>query len=226
MLCRLCGGFSGTKTPTMLIHALPYHHDSSLLFERIAHQPWATLLDSGQMLNASTGMPGSQYGRYDILVAEPFITLVTTGEHTEVSQNGEISLSNEDPFLILKTLLGQYQASVSSFPFAGGALGYFGYDLGRRLEKLPSLAQFDAHLPDMMIGIYDWAVVVDHREKTCHLVSSAFQASTKANWSTLCAHFEVPYQTQQGDNPFIVTSPVQSNLPEPQYKRLFILWFW
>ena len=55
----------------MLRHALTYHHDSALLFSRIAHEPWAMLLDSGQMLNAATKQPASQYGRYDIIVAEP-----------------------------------------------------------------------------------------------------------------------------------------------------------
>src|SRR5688500_8001468 len=130
----------------MLIQQLPYHHDSSLLFERIAHQPWAILLDSGQMLDVATGLPGSQYGRYDIMVAEPFITLVTRGEQTEIVENAEVRFSSENPFELLKNLLSHYAVPHTRFPFvgrtlpfAGGALGYFSYDLGRRLEKLPSL---------------------------------------------------------------------------------------
>ena len=69
----------------MLKHSLNYHHDSAQLFGRIAHLPWAMLLDSGQMGDPTTGKAGSQYGRYDIIVAEPFITLVTRGEATIIS---------------------------------------------------------------------------------------------------------------------------------------------
>ena len=221
MLSCLCGGLFDAETIHMLVRQLPYHHDSSLLFERIAHQAYAMFLDSGQMLDANTGKAGSQYGRYDILLAEPFMTLVTTGEKTEIWQDAKITVSLEDPFLIIKNLLKLYPASQSSFPFAGGAVGYFGYDLGRRLEKLPNIAQYDAALPDMMLGIYDWAIVVDHREKTCHLLSHGFCESTTSNWDSLCARFEQSHMPEVDDNPFVVTSLVQSNLPQPAYKQAF-----
>lgn len=205
----------------MLIHQLPYHHDSSLLFERIAHQPWAIFLDSGQMMDAVTGLPGSQYGRYDMMVAEPFITLVTTGQQTQILENSEVRLSDENPFELLKNLLSQYVAPPSQFPFAGGALGYFSYDLGRCLEKLPSLAHDDMQVPEMMMGIYDWAIVVDHREKTCQLVSNGLRESTKTNWAELRARFESLHEAEIDGHSFIVTSPIESNLPEPLYKQAF-----
>ena len=209
----------------MLNHALTYHHDSSLLFERIAHQPWAMLLDSGQMLDANTGKPGSQYGRYDIIVAEPFITLVTQGETTTITQNKTSIISTQDPFLLLKNLLKQYQAPKTALPFAGGALGYFAYDLARRLEKLPSNAIAAVELPEMMVGIYDWALVVDHREKTSTLVSHGFDVDTRKNWTGLVARFNAPCSPVVHSFPaldsFKVISAIQSNLPEPQYRKAF-----
>ena len=209
----------------MLNHALTYHHDSSLLFERIAHQPWAMLLDSGQMLDANTGKPGSQYGRYDIIVAEPFITLVTQGETTTITQNKTSIISTQDPFLLLKNLLKQYQAPKTALPFAGGALGYFAYDLARRLEKLPSNAIAAVELPEMMVGIYDWALVVDHREKTSMLVSHGFNVDTRKNWTSLVARFNKPCSSVVHSFPvldsFKVISAIQSNLPEPQYRKAF-----
>ena len=69
---------------SLITHQLSYHHDSAALFERIANQAWAIMLDSGQMVNSATGKAGSQYGRYDIIAAEPFITVVTTGKLTEI----------------------------------------------------------------------------------------------------------------------------------------------
>jgi para-aminobenzoate synthetase component 1 len=55
-------------------------------------------------------------------------------------------------------------------PFCGGLLGYFGYDFGRRLERLPSQAVDDLHLPDARFGLYAWALVTDHENRTSQLV--------------------------------------------------------
>lgn len=95
---------------TLLTHALPYSEDSSLLFAHLHQLPWAMMLDSGQ--------PRSQYGRYDIFVAEPFVTLCTTessdGFFTEICQQGQKAESTEDPFQLLNEILlpfqTQYQA--------------------------------------------------------------------------------------------------------------------
>ena len=213
----------------MLKHELTYHHDSARLFERIAHQPWAMLLDSGQMHNPATGKPGSQYGRYDIIVAEPFITLVTQDETTTITQDECSKNSTEDPFLLLKNLLSEYTVPISDLPFCGGALGYFAYDLARRIEKLPSIAQNDIESPQMMLGIYDWAVVVDHREQRSYLVSHGMDTKTQENWPELCNKFsESLFYAPSGasilDNKlsqFEVNTPISSNLSQPQYARAF-----
>ena len=208
----------------MLKHELAYHHDSALLFERIAQQPWAMLLDSGQMLNPATGKAGSQYGRYDIIVAEPFITLVTQGELTTIAQNGTSIISTEDPFLLLKNSLKHYAAPKTDLPFAGGALGYFAYDLARRIEKLASNVMPAIELPEMMLGIYDWAVIVDHREQRSYLVSHGLDAATHKNWSSLQALFNAPcrsFTVDEQANQFTVTSPIASNLTPAHYSQAF-----
>ena len=213
----------------MLKHELIYHQDSALLFECIVAQPWAMLLDSGKMLNPSTGKPGSQYGRYDIIVAEPFIKLVTQGKMTTITQNGATRLSEEDPFLLLKSLLKQYPAPKTDLPFTGGALGYFAYDLARRIEELPSIAQNDIDSPQMMLGIYDWAVVVDHREQRSYLVSHGMDTKTHENWPVLCSKFSqalfyAPSGTSIGNGKlgqFEVKTPITSNFSQPQYAQAF-----
>ena len=127
---------------------LPYQSDASRYYTALADLPWAVWLDSGGM------------GRYDILAAAPLRTLVL----------GEAGTQG-DPFALLRNELGERCAPVEGVPFAGGALGYWGYDLARRMMVLPDIAQAVGQLPDMAVGIYDWAVVLDHRQHTARLVS-------------------------------------------------------
>ncbi len=213
----------------MLKHDLTYHHDSALLFERIKNLAWPMLLDSGQMLDVSTGNPGSQYGRYDILVAEPFITLVTRGKITTITQNGELKTSEEDPFVLLKNILKQYPAPKSELPFAGGAVGYFGYDLARRIEKLSSNAIAAEAIPEMMVGIYDGAIMVDHRAQKTQWVSHALNAPTHAIWQALQGSYiqtndHAPSGALNLENKpaqFEVKTPITANLSQAQYRLAF-----
>jgi para-aminobenzoate synthetase component 1 len=55
-------------------------------------------------------------------------------------------------------------------PFAGGVIGYLGYDFGRRLEPQPDNAIDDLQLPDAHLGVYAWALISDHRLQTSQLV--------------------------------------------------------
>src|SRR5262249_26390018 len=42
--------------------------------------------------------------------------------------------------------------------FRGGAAGWFSYELGRELEVLPERAAPDADVPDLHLGLYDFAL--------------------------------------------------------------------
>lgn len=203
----------------MLKHKLHYCSDTSRLFERLAHKPWAIFLDSGR--------PQSEYGRFDILVADPFVTISTVeydaelnaNIRTEIIQNGHKTISLDDPFAILNRLLEPYRPAVSGLPFSGGAVGYFAYDLARQVERLPNLSQKDSAIPHMMVGIYDWAVVVDHHEKTACLVSNGFQQSTHDNWAKLCSLFDSHVEPQVAD--FTLSSAVASNMSFDEYTNAF-----
>ncbi len=197
---------------------LPYHHDSARLFERIAHEPWAMLLDSGQMLDAHTGKAGSQYGQYDIIVARPIATLVTNADVTTVQHAGVVTTSAEDPFSLLKQWLARYPAHDIGVPFAGGAVGYFAYDLGRRVEKIID-KNAPENMPEMMIGLYDWAVVVNHKKKKTILISHGFSEETKQKWLTLTHLFQDVIEPSPST--FTVNSETQSNFTEASYYDAF-----
>ncbi|MDQ7015181.1 MAG: chorismate-binding protein, partial [Gammaproteobacteria bacterium] len=169
--------------------SLPYFHDSALLFERLADLPWALFLDSGR--------PAGTLGRFDILSAEPFVTLVTREGVTTVTTAEACWDSQEDPFQLLREQLSPWQEPVGELPFYGGAMGYFSYDLARLLESLPGWAAEKEPLPQMAMGIYDWAVVVDHQLQQSWLVSAGRDLKTAQIWPQLLAWFENPEEEKQ-----------------------------
>ena len=207
---------------SMLKHELRYQADSARLFARVAQLPWAMFLDSGQLINPATGKPGSQYGRYDIIVAKPFMTFSTTGQNTAISIQGKTHFSTDDSFKLLKEAMSAYAAVRTEWPFTGGAVGYFGYDLARRVERLDNIAHDDGVMPQMQVGLYDWAVVVDHRNRTAHLVSNGFDRQTHQSWHELCALFDAADDEMTGtDAKFEVTSAVSSNMDKAAYQTAF-----
>jgi para-aminobenzoate synthetase component 1 len=134
---------------------LPYQVDAAKYYAALADLPWAIWLDSGGM------------ARYDIITSSPQRTLVLN----EKSADG-------DPFALLRNELGEHAEHVADVPFAGGALGYWGYGLMSRAVGIPEAGRNAGQLPDMAIGIYDWALVLDHQLQTARLVSHQRFAET------------------------------------------------
>lgn len=161
---EITAAIPGLTTEVPRIVPVVYQPDSAHWFAAVRHLPHAIWLDSGH--------PGSNYGRFDIISAAPQCLLETRGANTSIRYcDGRTEESAQDPFYLLKQLLPTDQPSQDiQLPFIGGALGYFGYDLGRRLETMPSLALDDIALPDMCVGIYPWAVVQDHKQQQSWLV--------------------------------------------------------
>ncbi|MCB2106172.1 MAG: chorismate-binding protein, partial [Rhodobacteraceae bacterium] len=90
--------------------------DPAAAFAPLAEEPFAILLDSAS---------GGARGRYALICASP----------TDVFRYDEISRA---PFEVLASVVGHdgYRWDGPG-PFAGGAVGFLGYELGGALERLP-----------------------------------------------------------------------------------------
>lgn len=62
--------------------------------------------------------------------------------------------------------------AMTQSPFVGGAVGYWSYDYGRRLERLPAVAHDDLGLPDFVFALYDVVGAYDHDAQRAWLFSS------------------------------------------------------
>jgi len=200
-------------SPNQLIAPLPYFSDSAELFSACVDKAWAVFLDSG--------FPHSNQGRYDIIAAEPVCTLVTHGEITEITRNGTTLKSTENPFDLVKQQLCSFpcfrlEAGLDDLPFNGGAIGYFAYDLARRLEALPAMAEDAEHIAEMAVGIYEWAVIVDHHRQKSYLVGNCDQQKRQ----DLISQFsQLPVRPDY--HAFKVASEIKSNMDKDAYVHAF-----
>jgi para-aminobenzoate synthetase component 1 len=197
---------------TFKLTEMPYSRDSAEMFSHFANEDWSIFLDSTY--------PYIDLGRYDVLAARPYITLKTFADETEiVYANGKRENSSKDPFSIVKSLLGERENKLSTVPFAGGALGYFAYDLGRGIEKIPEIAEHDIAMPDMAIGIYDWAVVTDHQQRRTWLTGYGKDERTFDKWNDLQELLQI--KAEPDGQKFEVLSELQPNMDEEIYARAF-----
>lgn len=124
-------------------------------------------------------LDGEAGGRYSIIAADPQEQLVTKHSGTWLHRaQTRTFLGDGDPLALLQTRLDATAppalAHSSSLPFHGGAIGYFGYELGRRLQgQMPSLGDG----PDMAVGLYHWAFVIDHQQQQAWLVGDVPEAA-------------------------------------------------
>ncbi|MEE9337640.1 MAG: aminodeoxychorismate synthase component I [Methylococcaceae bacterium] len=190
-------------------HQLPYFEDSRRLFSSLADKKWSIFLDSG--------FPYSDQGRYDIIATDPATTLITTGQRTTIIQQNKTSFSSEDPFVLVKNHLKLDYPAFKDIPFNGGAMGYFSYDLARRLEKLPVIAKDEENIAEMAVGIYCWAVVVDHVKKESWLIGNE---SHHYDWEGLVEQFS-SLPVESSSNPFTVLEPPKSNMNKATYRLAF-----
>lgn len=191
---------------------IPYQSDSAALFAHIAVKPWAVFLDSGY--------PHTTAGRYDILAADPYLTLITRANITEIRSKDGIHLRPDDPFLLLQEVLGACTERDADLPFCGGAIGWFSYDLAWRVERLPEPPENRERVPEMVIGLYDWAVVVDHKLCRSWLVAQGRDSRTRACWWSLIKLFCSPSKKPK-KQPFHITGPTRSNMDRNTYMAAF-----
>lgn len=187
---------------------LPWQPDAAEhYFAPLSTSPWAMMLHSG--------FADHPHNRYDIIVAQPCTTLVTHGDVTVVSDAEKTETSSDDPLRLLQKVLADCPFSdtpLPDLPFIGGAVGLWGYDLGRRFENLPQRALNDISVPDMAVGIYDWALIVDHHRQVVTLLCYG-DVNARLAW----------LQQQQAPTvaPFALTSRWQSNMSRQQYGEKF-----
>ena len=186
---------------SLTIVELPYTADSSTLYSRLRSLAHPVFLDSAK--------PYSPQGRYDIISAQPITVLQDNSDEPQ----------QQHFFKRLEQALSQLSSDVANpqqFPFIGGAIGYFSYDLGRQLENLPSQAHNDATTPLAITGIYTWAIINDHQNQQTQIVAHP-QADT-----ALIAKVQSLLQQPVADATFSLNQRgFEPCMSKPEYQQAF-----
>ena len=121
---------------------------------------------------------GQRFGRYSFLGFRPRAILrYEGGGFTATEIDGEPrKIDTSNPFRAVADYLSAYGlAPLDDLPpFAGGAVGVFGYDLVRTVERLPEPNPDDVGTPDMALMVSDALIVFDHLHHQVTIMVNAF----------------------------------------------------
>ncbi|MYL23881.1 aminodeoxychorismate synthase component I [Halomonas alkaliantarctica] len=189
------------------ISALPYPSDPLALFALLRHRPGAVLLDSGRPVAT---------GRYDIISSDPLATLsVDEQGHSRIESSTLTPPEGlGDAFAYQAWLLQQLdiEPPESELPFTGGLIGYWSYDLGRETQAVASTRPAPTQLPQARLGLYDWAITLDHVMQKAWLIASHARRREVTAWLD---------QSAELSPPFALTSPFQAELTHADYLARF-----
>ncbi len=170
----------------------------------VAERPYPALLESS---GHSAG-----FGRFSLLCWDPFRRVTCFPDAVEVAdlRSGKARTVRGEPFRVLAREFDRCRLRTPEgfdLPFAGGAVGYFSYDLRHRIERLPRLCEYDLDVPGYTLCFYDRGLVFDHGRGVTEWVGPADAAP------------KVPEPAPAGEPPLLPATEVRSNFGRAEYVR-------
>ena len=134
------------------------------------------LADLPRLLYMDSAEARGPRGHYSFVTADPFAWI--TSRRGVVTEDGRSRRA--DPFDVLARRLAMFRAEhVAELPpFQGGAAGLLGYGLCHHIEQLPTPQFDDFEVPDLAVGLYDWALAFDHERDCAWLISTGLPERT------------------------------------------------
>jgi anthranilate synthase component 1 len=133
-----------------------------------ANRPGTFLLESAEL--------GRTWSRYSFVGVRSAATLTERdGSAVWLGEPPDGVPLTGDPLAVLRGSMAALNCQPQSAlpPLTGGLVGYLGYDLVRRLERLPDKAEDDLHLPELSLLLATDVAVLDHADGTILLVANA-----------------------------------------------------
>jgi anthranilate synthase component I len=132
-----------------------------------AKEPYSFLLESVE--------GGEKIGRYTFLGANPYMRLTCDEQGVVLHRGKKQERVPGEPIAIIHRLLNEHRpAQIPDLPpFTAGAVGFISYDMVRRFERLPNLAERDVDVPEGSLMFFDRLLAFDHLRHQIHIIAAA-----------------------------------------------------
>ncbi|MCW2536984.1 MAG: trpE, partial [Modestobacter sp.] len=140
------------------------------IYRKLAgNRPGTVLLESAEQ--------GKQWSRYSFVgVRSAGVLTERDGTTTWLGDSlpGLTDDLPEDPLAAVRTLARRLRSPRTAGlpPLTGGLVGYLGYDVVRRLERLPETATDDLGMPELALMLVTDLAVLDHTDGTVLLIAN------------------------------------------------------
>ncbi|MCW3490512.1 aminodeoxychorismate synthase, component I [Dethiobacter alkaliphilus] len=147
---------------------------AEITLDRHLDEVFAPFTEEAYPFWLDSSKPGGQMGRWSFMGSNPFLVLKTYGRRIILEENGATREFDANPFEVLREQLKRFTLERGDlpFPFIGGAVGFFSYDLGRMVENLPDDTVNDLNTPDIYLGFYSTVIAIDHEENRNYIIAS------------------------------------------------------
>ncbi len=136
----------------------------------------------------------------------------------------EFKIGESNPFEKLERVLNKYQLEGPACGgpdgiFAGGWIGFFGYQLGRFIEPAaggPRQGADDLHLPQIRLCFYDRFIAYDHIRKDCWLIALQLERDSEDIGEKIAGLERDLYRSQE----LTVKEPEKAQFSEPDFLNI------
>lgn len=182
------------------------------------HEIFETFLEYDHCFLLESGGGIKKLARYSIIGGAPFLTFKSKGEYIEIRDEEKTVGKNGNPFEELKYLFNRFRIrenNIADIPFAGGAVGYFGYDLARFLEIMPDISTDDLNLPDSYFMFVNAGVIYDHWSKKIYIFSVDLSIQNLGNSGETASDFVAIIEEkirEKKKNKYLEVNPLDSDI--------------
>ncbi|MGY2080932.1 anthranilate synthase component I [Modestobacter sp. SYSU DS0657] len=192
------------------------------LYRKLArNRPGTVLLESAEQ--------GKQWSRYSFVGVRSAGTLTERDGATTWVGDPLPGLTDDlpaDPLAAVRTLARRLRSPRTPGlpPLTGGLVGYLGYDVVRRLERLPETSTDDLGMPELALMLVTDLAVLDHTDGTVLLIANALAAGPDAHDDAVARLDAMAADLTSAVPPSVATlttadaPPVSSNMAPGEYE--------
>jgi len=146
------------------------------VYRKLAHnRPGTVLLESAEQ--------GKRWSRYSFVGVRSAGVLTERDGVTQWLGDPLPGITDDlpaDPLDAVRTVARRLRSSRTAGlpPLTGGLVGYLGYDVVRRLERLPQTSTDDLGMPELAMMLVTDLAVLDHTDGTVLLIANAFTGAS------------------------------------------------